>query len=137
MKFQFMMTNFIDFIVQQVVVIITNRTFVFSIFATFAISALDDDDFFDLFMISSQFYYTSSVKFLLVEQIEYFDSDHKKDEQTIVSSSFIKSMINASKHVYYKNVYVFVNRFKNLKFQHKHQLMKKIIKSYLRDDAQY
>ena len=136
-KFQSMMINFIDFIVQQIVVSIANRTFVFSILAAFATFAFDDDDFFDSSMISisPQLYYTFSVKFLLIEQMNYFDFDYKKEKQTTMSSSFIESIINANKHVYYKNVYVFVNRFKNLKSQHEHQLMKNVIKSCFRDDA--
>lgn len=44
----------------------------------------------------------------IFEEIEYFDS--KYDELANIESS----IVNVEKHVFYRNVYAFVNRFKNL-----------------------
>ena len=135
MKLQFMITNTIDFILQtQMIAFTKDRTSAIS-----SISAIlafdDDDDSFDSSVI--QLYYTSSIKSLLIEQMRYFDSDYKKKRQTTMFFSIIESMISANKHVYYKDVYVFVDRLKNLKSQHEHQLMRNVLKSCLRDDVQY
>ena len=45
-----------------------------------------------------------STKDCIVEKIKFFDS----------TVDDLKSIINLNKHVFYKNIYVFVNRFKNV-----------------------
>ena len=58
----------------------------------------------------------SSLKALIVEQINYFDFKKKSKTSNITvknASFFFDSMITMSKHTYYKNVYMFVNRLKN------------------------
>ena len=66
-----MISNIVDQIFQNhLIVFIQNRIFDFSTFAIFAIFAIfdfDDDNFSNSFVITSQFYYTSSIKFLLIE----------------------------------------------------------------------
>ena len=54
----------------------------------------------------------------------------------ILFSSFIEFMMIANKYVYYKNVYVFVDRLKNLMSQHEHSQIRNVLKSCFRDDAQ-
>ena len=46
-------------------------------------------------------------------------------------------MIIVRKHIYYKNVYVFVNRFKNQVKQHDHEQIKNVIYDCLRDNVNY
>ena len=76
--------------------------------------------FFDLI---EYFFKISFFKSLIAEQINYFDSKKEsKSSNTVTKTSFFfDSMIIVRKHTYYKNVYVFVNRFKNQVKQHDHE----------------
>ena len=78
-------------------------------------------------------------KSLIVEQVNYFDSKKESESSNTVIkiSFFFDSMIIVKKHTYYKNVYVFVNRFKNQVKQHDHEQIKNVIYDCLRDDANY
>ena len=71
--------------------------------------------------------------------MNYFDFKKKSKSSNIVIeiSFFFDSMIIVRKHIYYKNVYVFVNRFKNQVKQHDHEQIKNVIYNCLRDDANY
>ena len=132
MKFQFMITNMLDFVIQVLKKI---RIFDSSKFSTFS---FDDSsfDFSNHVESESKFYY-SSVKFLTAEQVNYFDFEYKKErDKTTLFSSFIEFMIITNKYVYYKNVYVFVDRLKNLMSQHEHNQIRNVLKTYFRDDAQ-
>ena len=54
------------------------------------------------------------------EEIKYFDFDYKqkkKDHITIKSRAY-NSVVNVDKHIYYIEIYVFVNKLKNLQHQH-------------------
>ena len=72
-KFQFMIINMLDFVIQVFKEI---RTFDFS---KFSISSFDDSsfDFLDHVESESKFYYFS-IKSLTIEQVNYFDSEYKK-----------------------------------------------------------
>ena len=132
MKFQFIIINMLDFVIQVLKKIRTSDL------SKFSISSLDDSsfDFFDYVESESKFYYFS-IKSLSVDQVNYFDSEYKKNKnKTILFSSFIESMMTTDKYVYYKNVYVFVDRLKNLMSQHEHNQIRNVLKSCFRDDAQ-
>ena len=131
-KFQFIIINMLDFVIQALKKI---RTFDFSKSSTFS---LDDFsfDFSDHVESESEFYYFS-IKFLSVDQMNYFDFEYKKERnKTTLFSSFIEFMMITDKYVYYKNVYVFVDRLKNLVSQHEHSQIRNVLKSCFRDDVQ-
>ena len=75
MKFQSMIINMLDFVIQ---VFKETRT---SDFSKSSIFSLDDFsfDFFDHVESKSKFYYFS-IKFLTIEQVNYFDFEYKKKE---------------------------------------------------------
>ena len=85
-------------------------------------SALYNSESFDFTEYIFRIIQQSSFKFLIVEQMNYFDSKKNvKSNNTITKISFFfDSMITVDKHIYYKNVYVFVNRLKNQIQQHDH-----------------
>ena len=132
MKLQFMIINMFDFVIQAFKKIRTFDSSKFSIFS------FDDFsfDFFDHVESKSKLYYFS-IKSLSVDQMSYFDSEYKKKRnKTTLFSSSIESMMITDKYVYYKNVYVFVDRLKNLVSQHEHNQIRNVLKSCFRDDAQ-
>ena len=55
------------------------------------------------------FYYTNTGQFR-AKKMRYFDLEYQS-EQRIASHDFI---VNVGKHVYYRDVYIFVDRFKDL-----------------------
>ena len=71
--------------------------------------------------------------------MNYFDFRKKSKSNNIVIKTlfFFDSIIIVKKHTYYKNVYVFVNRFKNQVKQHDHEQIENLIYDCLRDDANY
>ena len=130
MKLQFMITNMLDFVIQ---VFKETRTFDFSKFSIFS---FDDSSFDSSDHVESKFYY-SSVKSLTIEQVNYFDFEYKKERNKItLFSSSIESMMITNKYIYYKNVYVFVNRLKDQVSQHEHEQIRNVLNSCFRDDAQ-
>ena len=131
MKFQFMINNIFDSIIQAIFVQTRTQISV----STFSTSSFVDSSF-DSFNIKSEFY-NSSIKSLSIDQVNYFDSEYKKERnKTTLFSSFIEFIMITNKYVYYKNVYVFVNRLKNLMSQHEHNQIRNVLKSCLRDDVQ-
>ena len=130
-KLQLMINNIFDSIVQAIFV--QTRT---QIPASTSSTSSFVDSSFDLSNIESESY-NSSIKSLSTDQVSYFDSEYKKEEdKTTLFSSSIESMMTTDKYVYYKNVYVFVDRLKNLVSQHEHSQIRNVLKSCLRDDAQ-
>ena len=95
--------------------------------------------FFTFFDLIDYFFRISSLKSLIAEQMNYFDfkKESKSNNIVIKISFFFDLMIIVKKHTYYKNVYVFVNRFKNQVKQHDHEQIKNVIYDCLRDDANY
>ena len=131
MKLQLIVNNIFDSIVQAVFVQTRTQISV-STFSTFSFV----DSSFDSFNIESEFY-NSSIKFLSIDQVNYFDSEYKKEkDKTTLFSSFIEFIMIANKYVYYKNVYVFVDRLKNLVSQHEHNQIRNVLKNCLRGDVQ-
>ena len=62
------------------------------------------------------------------ENIDFFDFRRENDKNKNV-------IVNVDRHIYYKNVFVFIDKFKNLKknsFDHK---MREFVVECLRDDA--
>ena len=131
MKLQFMINNIFDSIIQAVFAQ-TRTQISASTFSTFSFV----DSSFDFSNIESKFY-NSSIKSLSIDQMNYFDFEYKKKkDKTTLFSSFIEFIMIANKYVYYKNVYVFVDRLKNLVSQHEHNQIRNVLKSCFRDDAQ-
>ena len=128
MKFQFMINNIFDSIIQAIFVQIRTQIFV----STFSLvdSSFDFSDY-----IKSKFY-NSSIKSLSIDQINYFDFEYKKKKnKTTLFSSFIEFIMITNKYVYYKNVYIFVNRLKNLMSQYEHNQIRNVLKNCFRDDV--
>ena len=67
---------------------------------------------------------------LRVEEIRYFDSKYQSEQRTSANNS----IVNVNKYVYYRDVYIFVNRFKNLINQHSDNV-KHVLTTYFRDFA--
>jgi hypothetical protein len=60
-----------------------------------------------------------------IDEIDFFDSDIERN----------KSVINVSRHVFYKNMYVFVNRFKNMIIIRDDDKLSTILSQCFRDAA--
>ena len=126
-----MINNIFDSIIQAIFAQIRTQISV-STFSTFSFV----DSSFEFFNIKSEFY-NSSIKSLSVDQMSYFDFEYKKEKnKTTLFSSFIEFIMITNKYVYYKNVYVFVDRLKNLMSQHEYNQIRNVLKNYFRDDAQ-
>ena len=63
------------------------------------------------------------------KEVDYFDPEYEKEKNTH------SAVINADKYVYYKDVYIFVNRLRDLTTQYDETIIKKVIVSVLRDSA--
>ena len=128
-KFQFMINNIFDSIIQAIFAQIRTQISVSTF--SFVDSSFDFSDY-----MKSEFY-NSSIKSLSIDQVSYFDFEYKKKRnKTTLFSSFIEFMMITNKYVYYKNVYVFVDRLKNLMSQHEHNQIRNVLKNCFRDDAQ-
>ena len=62
------------------------------------------------------------------KNIDFFDSRRENDKNK-------KIIVNVDRHIYYKNVFVFIDRLKNLKKNSFDHRMREFIVEYLRDDA--
>ena len=67
---------------------------------------------------------------LKASDIEYFDLDYENKDFFSTSA-----LINAERHIFYKNIYVFIDRLKNLAQIHEIFKIKKIISTYLKKIA--
>ena len=75
----------------------------------------------------------SLIKQLRVENMNYFDSETQTKKKK--KKNFWAFVINVSKHVYYINVYIFVDKLKNLTKSHDMNSMINVIIACLRDHA--
>ena len=73
---------------------------------------------------------TSTSSTLRVEEIRYFDFEYQTEN---IDKQIL--LVNADKHVYYRDVYVFVNRLKNMTFLRDKFVIRQIITTYFRDFA--
>ena len=64
-------------------------------------------------------------RYFKAENIGYFDPELDEKSTNLV--------INIGKYVFYKNVYAFVNRFKNLAVIYEKKAIKKILFTYLKE----
>ena len=62
------------------------------------------------------------------ENIDYFDSRRENEKNT-------KIIVNADRHVYYKDVFVFIDRLKNLEKKSSDHRVRELIVECLREDA--
>ena len=63
--------------------------------------------------------------------MKYFDSKYQSEQEIEISTN--DSIVNAGKYVYYRNVYIFIDKLKNVTNQHLD--IKLIIILYFRDSA--
>ena len=63
--------------------------------------------------------------------MKYFDSKYQSEQGIKISTNDL--IVNANKYVYYRNVYIFIDKLKNLTNQRLN--IKSIIISYFRDFA--
>ena len=68
-------------------------------------------------------------KQLRPEKVDYFNFKYEKEKNKH------SAVINADKYIYYKNIYIFVNRLRNLITQYDEITIKKMIVSVLHDFA--
>ena len=73
-----------------------------------------------------------SLKTLRVEQVEFFDSEYQQEQGNIADGNISGSVANVGKYVYYRDIYVFVNR---LKVMIKKNNVKSVISECLRGTA--
>lgn len=72
------------------------------------------------------------IRQLRLEKVDYFDSKYQKKSKKNNISILI---VNIKKHVFYKNVFVFIERFKNLVKQHDNKIVERVLIFCLRDIA--
>lgn len=68
---------------------------------------------------------------LRAKEMKFFDSKYQSERTSII----IVAIINASKYVFYRDIYVFVNRLKDLIVLHNNNAIKNILVVCLRDFA--
>ena len=75
---------------------------------------------------------------LLAEQVGYFDPGYKKEQEmgTKTASAAVEPVVSVGKYVYYKDVYVFVDRLKDMVAIHGHNQVKNVVADCLKGDAQ-
>ena len=77
--------------------------------------------------------FTSSAKQLRAENVRYFDSEIKQKNEK--SRSLLALIVSVNKHVYYINVYIFVDRLKDLIKSHGVELVINVFIFCFRDGA--
>ena len=69
------------------------------------------------------------IDILRSKYIDYFDSFFEEDKDL---ESFV---VNTNRHVFYRNVFVFINRLRDLTTKHISAVVTALIQGYLRDEA--
>ena len=60
-------------------------------------------------------------KFSKFEKVKYFDLDYKQKKSYITVKSLVYNfVVNVNKHIYYIEIYAFVNKLKNFQYQHQY-----------------
>ena len=64
----------------------------------------------------------------------YFDPDYQNEKEYRTTSSVVTNnpVVNAGKHIYYRDIYVFVDRLKDLARQHNDVKIRNVITECLR-----
>ena len=113
----------------------TNKFSFFEIFWNFVIKFIEFDEFnaferftFSIFLTNLAF--ASFASKLRVEKLKYFDSKYQEKSK---KNNIFTFVVNASKHVFYKNVFVFIKRLKNLVKQHDDEIVERLVIFCLRD----
>ena len=102
----------------------------FAFFASFALSAHIQHSTFNFF--KRLLFASDSNDFVTkfkVEEMSFFDSKKQKKNKSFTI------IVHSNKHVFYKNVYVFVERLQNMIKQHDETIIENLVIAYLRDDA--
>ena len=73
---------------------------------------------------------------LKVENIGYFDSKYQKNKPSLNQYDVSTLTISVERHVFYRDVYAFVDRLKNMIISKNENKMKKVISTCLREVAQ-
>ena len=75
---------------------------------------------------------TSKLRF---EDVNFFDSNYQEKDKKIVNHLAFASVVNANKHVFYRDVYVFTNKLFDLVKQHDNETIENVIIVCFRDIA--
>ena len=67
---------------------------------------------------------TSKLRF---EDVNFFDSNYQEKNKKIVNHFAFASVVNANKHVFYRDVYVFTNKLLDLVKQHDNETIENVI----------
>ena len=73
---------------------------------------------------------------LKVENIDYFDSKYQENKLSSNQYDVNSLTVSVDRHVFYRDVYVFVNRLKNMMISKSENKIKKVISTCLREVAQ-
>ncbi|CAF9941916.1 MAG: hypothetical protein HETSPECPRED_004382, partial [Heterodermia speciosa] len=78
--------------------------------------------------------FTPFVKQLRAEDVGYFDSDYKSEEESHIASKkrVYNSIMSVGKHVYYIEIYSFVDKLKDLIISHNETVVRQIITACFR-----
>lgn len=100
------------------------------------IFSFDSFDSFNSFVLFKSFFF-SFVKQLRVENVKYFDFEikQKNENENEKLRLFLIFVINVNKYVYYINVYIFVDKLKNLTKSHNVKLIINVFIFCFRDDV--
>ena len=85
-------------------------------------------DFFELFLFFSNTYSKDFLSKLKIEKMNFFDFEQQKKNKSFTI------IVHSNKHVFYKNVYVFVERLQNMIKQHDEKTIENLVIACLRDE---
>ena len=130
----------IIFITQQLIIFIVVFTKITKLINTsFLLNTKNDDIFFDFFTSFSfvdDVFFISFVKQLRAENVKYFDFDYKQKKKfNIISKAYYILVVNAKKYIYYIEIFVFVDKLKNLIKQHNEVFVNNVVIFCFRDSA--
>lgn len=131
----FMQQQLITFIVAFVKLINVESTSINKNSINEKISSFDSFDSFASFFPSASFTsFVSFVKQLRVENVNYFDSNYQQKKNNILRTrqQYI-FVVNVKKHVYYIEIYNFVDKLKDLIISHDEIVVRQIIIVCFRD----
>ena len=105
----------------------------------FLLNTRNDDIFFNLFtsfLFVDNVFFISFIKQLRVENVKYFDFNYEQEKKfNIISKAYYILVVNAKKHVYYIDIFMFVDKLKNLIKQHNEILVNNVVIFCFRNNA--
>ena len=108
-----------------------SKMYEFAFSASSALSAhieRSTHDLFTFFLFSSNADAKDHVSKLKIEKMNFFDFEQQEKNKPFTI------IVHASKHVFYKDVYVFVERLQNMIKQHDEKIIESFVTACLRDE---